>query len=43
MANLDLDQLVKTEDLQKRINILNRAAAAISGEFLGHWGKTRSH
>lgn len=41
MANLDLDQLVKTEDLQKRINILNRAAAAISGEFLGHWGQNK--
>lgn len=37
IADLDLDKVMKTEDLQRRINLLNRHSAIISGDFLGFW------
>ncbi|VAX37826.1 hypothetical protein MNBD_UNCLBAC01-1517 [hydrothermal vent metagenome] len=37
ISGLDLDQFVATTDIQKRINILNRHSAVISGDFFGYW------
>lgn len=41
LANLDLDALMNTDDLQRRINILNRHSASISGEFFGFWEQNK--
>ncbi len=39
IADLDLDAFVKTQDVQKRINMLSRSSATVSGDFLKHWGQ----
>ena len=39
LAGLDLNQLLDTQDMQRRINILNRHSALISGDFLDYWGQ----
>ena len=37
VANLDLEKAINTSDLQQRTNILNKASAKISGDFMSHW------
>lgn len=37
IANLDLDQVINTHDLQRRINLLNKHSAIFSGQLLEHW------
>ncbi len=39
IAGLNLDRLLEIKDLQRRINLLNRHSAAISGDFLEYWGQ----
>jgi len=39
IADLDLDCLIETPDIQKRMNLLNRHSAVISGDFLSYWGQ----
>jgi len=39
IAGLNLDRLLEIKDLQRRINMLNRHSAAISGDFLEYWGQ----
>jgi len=41
MTNLDLDLVMDTVDIQKRMNILNRHSATISGEFLDYWDQDK--
>lgn len=41
IAQLDLDDVIATQDIQRRINLLNRASAKISGEFFDHWEQDR--
>ena len=41
IAGLDLDQVVAVTDLQKRINLLNRHSAGVSGDFLNYWGQNK--
>ncbi len=41
IAGLDLDQFVGTQDVQRRINYLNRHSATISGDFLGYWEQNK--
>lgn len=37
VANLDLEKLINTSDLQQRTIILDKASAKISGDFMSHW------
>lgn len=37
IANLDLDELISTPDIQRRKNILSEASAEISGDFMSYW------
>ena len=41
LAKLDLDEVISTQDLQRRINLLNRASAVITGAFFDHWEQDR--
>ena len=41
IAGLDLDLFMETQDVQKRINYLNRHSATISGDFLDYWGQNK--
>ena len=41
IANLDLDKLINTSDLQHRRNILSKASAEISGDFMSYWDQNR--
>lgn len=41
IAGLDIDKVIATEDTQKRLNILNRHSASISGDFLNYWGQNK--
>lgn len=41
LAHLDLDQIISTQDTQRRINLLNRASAIITGAFFEHWKQDR--
>lgn len=41
IANLDLNSVIKTDDLQRRMNLLSRASVSISGDFLGHWKQNK--
>ena len=41
IAGLDLDQFIDTQDVQRRINYLNRHSATISGDFLDYWGQNK--
>ncbi len=41
IAGLDIDLFMETQDIQKRINYLNRHAATISGDFLDYWGQNK--
>jgi predicted ATP-dependent endonuclease of OLD family len=41
LAQLDLDEVISTQDLQRRINLLNRASANITGAFFDHWEQDR--
>ncbi|HQO59135.1 MAG TPA: AAA family ATPase [Candidatus Omnitrophota bacterium] len=41
IARLDIDKVIATEDTQKRLNILNRHSACISGDFLNYWGQNK--
>lgn len=40
ISNLNLEDVVKTTDLQRRMNLLSRYSAKISGDFLEHWGQS---
>ncbi len=37
VANLDLEKLINTSDLQQRTIILDKASTKISGDFMSHW------
>lgn len=37
LAQLDLDAVMSTQDVQRRINLLSRASATITGAFFDHW------
>ena len=41
IAGLDLDLFMEIQDVQRRINYLNRHSAVISGDFMGHWGQNK--
>ncbi len=41
VAGLDLDQVMAVTDLQKRINLLNRHSAGVSGDFLNYWEQNK--
>ena len=41
IARLNLDKVIDTTDLQKRINLLNRYSAAVSGDFLNYWEQNK--
>ncbi|MFA5262023.1 MAG: AAA family ATPase [Candidatus Omnitrophota bacterium] len=41
IAGLDVDKVIATEDTQKRLNLLNRHSASISGDFLNYWGQNK--
>ncbi len=41
LAQLNLDDVITTQDVQRRINLLNRASAKISGDFFNHWEQDR--
>ena len=41
ISGLDLDVFMETQDVQRRINYLNRHSAAISGDFLGYWEQNK--
>ncbi len=42
IAELDLDELIETTDFQRRVNLLNRHSATISGDFLGYWEQDKT-
>jgi len=39
VANLDLDKVIKTTDVQRRKIILNKHSATITGDFMDYWGQ----
>jgi len=41
VAGLDLDRVMAVTDLQKRINLLNRHSAGVSGDFLNYWEQNK--
>ena len=41
ISGLDLDKIISTSDIQKRINILNRHSAVINGEFGDYWQQNK--
>lgn len=41
IARLDLDDVMATQDIQRRINLFSRASATISGMFFEHWVQDR--
>jgi len=41
IAGLDLDQVIDTKDLQRRINLLNRHTAHVNGDFLKYWQQNK--
>ncbi len=41
VSGLDLDYFAETQDLQRRINFLNRYSTNISGNFLEYWNQNR--
>ncbi|MBL8013840.1 MAG: AAA family ATPase [Candidatus Omnitrophica bacterium] len=41
IARLDLDDVMATQDIQRRINLFSRASATISGLFFEHWVQDR--
>ena len=41
ISGLDLDYFIETQDVQKRINFLNRHSTRISGNFLEYWNQDR--
>lgn len=41
ISGLDLDKIISTQDIQKRINILNRHSAVINGEFGDYWQQNK--
>jgi predicted ATP-dependent endonuclease of OLD family len=41
LANLDLDKVMGTQDVQKRINLLNKYSAVVSAELFSHWQQNK--
>jgi len=41
ISGLDLDYFIETEDVQRRINFLNRHSSSISGNFLEYWDQDK--
>ena len=41
IAQLDIDQVIATDDTQRRLNLLNRHSASISGDFVNFWGQNK--
>jgi hypothetical protein len=41
VSGLDLDYFIETQDVQKRINFLNRHSTDISGNFLEYWNQNK--
>lgn len=41
VAGLDIDQFIQTQDVQRRINYLNRHSATLSGDFLDYWQQNK--
>jgi AAA15 family ATPase/GTPase len=41
IAGLDIDLLMETQDIQRRINYLNRHSAIVSADFLDYWGQNQ--
>ena len=41
IAGLDVDYLMETQDVQRRINLLNRCSTTISGDFLEYWNQNK--
>jgi len=39
VAALDLDKVIKTDDIQRRKIILNKHSATITGDFMDYWGQ----
>jgi len=41
ISGLDLDYFIETQDVQRRINFLNRHSTQISGNFLQYWNQNK--
>lgn len=41
IVGLNLESFAKNDDMQRRMNILNRCSAIISGDFMGHWKQNK--
>lgn len=39
LAEIDIDQVIATKDPQRRLNLLRKKSAAITGDFAGYWAQ----